>query len=51
MIAGPALLVICTADLQIFRAIEHPDQELFNLWEPQVKLDEACNWRCARRTS
>ena len=32
---------------QIFKAMQHPDQEILNLWEPQVKLDEACQWRCA----
>ena len=35
------------AAAQVFKEMQHPDQEVMNLWEPQVKLDEACQWRCA----
>ena len=31
---------------QVFKAMHHSDQEVMNLWQPQVKLDEACQWRC-----
>lgn len=36
--------------MQVFKALQHADQELFNLWEPDVKLDEACSWRCGSLT-
>lgn len=30
---------------EMFKALRHRDQELFNVWKPDVRLHEACNWR------
>ena len=30
---------------ELFKALRSRDQELFNLWYPDVRLHEACAWR------
>jgi hypothetical protein len=32
---------------EMFKALRARDQELFNVWHPDVRLHEACAWRCA----
>lgn len=30
---------------EMYAALRHRDQELFNVWAPDVRLHQACSWR------